>query len=468
MTCSHCQRDNPSDATFCAGCGQKLGRICASCERHNDGDASFCNGCGSPLDAPAPRPTLTERSPADTRKVVTIVFADLVGSTALHERLEPESARRFMESYYVAMRGAVESQGGTVTQLLGDGVKAVFGIPRVAEDDAIRAVRAAAAMQDSFRTLADEQRGAVGATGLRVAVNTGEVVASDETEIIGDPVNVAARLQEQGRDGDVVVGESTHRLVSTLVTLEPLGRFALKGRSEAVRAYRVVSLDRPAGAAAAPFVGREDELARLGAVYETAVEKPAAGLAVVVGSPGLGKSRLIDEFARRAGEAAMVVRAHCDAEGGASFAPLAVALRELLGIEGGATADTLRATVESALPVEEADRVRIATGIAALLAGSPASPEETFFVVRRLLGALARTRPVVLVIDDLHWAEPLLLDLVEHLIQWGSGVPLFVLIGARPELRDLRSSLVAPGGSSPTSSPSAASMRAPRCGSPRT
>ena len=145
------------------------------------------------------------------------------------------------------MRGAVEAHGGTVTQLLGDGVKAVFGVPRVAEDDAIRAVRAAVAMQDAFRALAEQQRGRVGTTGLRVAVNTGEVVANDAAEIIGDPVNVAARLQEQGEDGDVVVGESTHRLVSTLVTLELLGSFALKGRAEAVKAYRVVSLERPAG-----------------------------------------------------------------------------------------------------------------------------------------------------------------------------------------------------------------------------
>jgi class 3 adenylate cyclase len=162
-----------------------------------------------------------------------------------------------MESYYAAMRGAVESHGGRVTQLLGDGVKAVFGIPRVAEDDAIRAVRAAVAMQQAFRALAEQQQGAVGKTGLRVAVNSGEVVASGASEIIGDPVNVAARLQEQGRDGDVVIGESTQRLVATQVTLEPLGSFALKGRSGAVAAHRIVSLERPAGAATSPFVGRE-------------------------------------------------------------------------------------------------------------------------------------------------------------------------------------------------------------------
>ena len=166
---------------------------------------------------------------------MTIVFADLTGSTSLQERLDAESVRRFMDAYYQAMRGAVEAHGGTVTQLLGDGVKAVFGAPRVAEDDAIRAVRAAVAMQRAFAELAEAQAGAVGRTGLRVAVNTGEVVASETAEIIGDPVNVAARLQEQARDGDVVIGEATRRLVSELVTLAPLGVFALKGRSESAR-----------------------------------------------------------------------------------------------------------------------------------------------------------------------------------------------------------------------------------------
>jgi class 3 adenylate cyclase len=230
-------------------------------------------------------PGATDEAPADdlgARKVVTIVFADLVGSTALHERLDPESARAFMERYYGAMRTAVTAHGGTVAKLLGDGVMAVFGVPRVAEDDAIRAVRAAVAMQAAFRALADEQSGLVGTTGLRVAVNTGEVVAKDATELLGDPVNVAARLQEQGRDGDVVIGETTQRLVAALVTLAPLGNVTLKGRAEAVKVYRVVSLERPTSATTAAFVGRADELARLTAVYDAAVATPAARLAVLL------------------------------------------------------------------------------------------------------------------------------------------------------------------------------------------
>jgi tetratricopeptide (TPR) repeat protein len=358
-----------------------------------------------------------------------------------------------MDRYYRALRVAVETHGGTVVKLLGDGVIAAFGVPRVAEDDALRAVRAAVAMQRAFRTLAAEQAAAVGELGLRVGVNTGEVVVSEgNDDVVGDPVNVAARLQQEAHDGAVLIGESTRRLVSELVTLAPFGVLSLKGRSETVAAYRIVSLERPAGAAATAFVGRDDELRRVMAVYDAAVAAPAARLAVVLGSPGLGKSRLLDEVARRLGDGAAVVSAQCEQAGGATFAPIAKAVRELLGVgraertdPSDPSGDPLRASLIAALSAIP-DRDRIADGIAALLAGTPASPEETFFVVRRFLAALAATRPVVLAIDDLQWAEPLLLDLVEHLIQWSKDVPLLVLAAARPELRDARSSLASPGG----------------------
>ena len=439
---------------------------------------------------------------AEARKVVTIIFADLIGSTSLHERLDAESVTRLMERYYRTMRGAVETHGGTVVKLMGDGVMAAFGVPRVAEDDAIRAVRAGVAMQDAFRELVKilspspspkmgEGKPAVpplpswerglrgeGALGLRVGINTGEVIVSaDNTDVVGDPVNVAARLQGEAHDGEVVIGESTRRLVAALVTLVPLGSFALKGRAEVMKAYRVESLDRPTGTATAAFVGRDEELRCITAVYDAARTLPAARLAVLLGSPGLGKSRMMEEFTRRLDDAATVLTAACDAAGGATFTPLAAALRELLSANcgqipllgkegqgqqpqrgdpliargnapggGGGTAEDLRAAIETAIPGPDAERARIIAGIIALLAGSPASPEETFFVIRRFLAALAEHKPVVLVIDDLQWAEPLLLDLVEHLVQWGSGVPLLVLVGARPELRDLRSSLATPGG----------------------
>src|SRR6266705_1474503 len=204
---------------------------CTSCGRANRPGARFCGGCGKPL-APRCPACAAEREP-------------------------------------------VEAHGGTVVQLLGDGVMCAFGIPRAGEDDAIRAVRAAADMQRAFREFAREESGVAGKLGLRVAVNTGEVVVSDEHPAgIGDPLNVAARLQQEAHAGDVVIGESTHRLVRGFVTLAPLGALALKGRAETVAAYRVVSLERPAGTSATTFVGRDDELRRIAAVYDAAVAAP--------------------------------------------------------------------------------------------------------------------------------------------------------------------------------------------------
>jgi class 3 adenylate cyclase/tetratricopeptide (TPR) repeat protein len=449
MKCAACTHENRDGARFCQECAAPLKRVCASCGAELGPTAKFCDECAAPTGLTPPSATQPKRpaEPAGARKVVTTVFADLIGSTALHERVDAESVRRLMERYYDALRAAVEAHGGTVVKLLGDGVMAAFGVPQVAEDDALRAVRAGVVMQEAFRALVGQQAAAFGDVGLRVAVNTGEVVVSGGIDdVVGDPVNVAARLQQEAGDGDVVIGEATQRLVGSLVTLEPLGSFSLKGRAESVRAYRVVSLERPAGASATPFVGREAELARLASVYESAISTPAARLAVLLGSPGLGKSRLIEEFSHRQSDSTTIIFAHCDAAGGATFAPVAEALREVLHIDDGASGEALRTAVDAGTPASATDRARIVDGITALLAGSPAAPEETFFVVRRLLAALAGVRPVVLVIDDFQWAEPLLLDLVEHLVQWGSGVRLLVLVGARPELRDTRSSLVTPGG----------------------
>ncbi len=414
---------------------------CLNCHRVNRGDARFCDSCGTPL---AAQPAAAE--PTVARKVVTIVFADLIGSTALHERLDAESAHAVMDRYYQALHGAVTAHGGTVVKLLGDGVMAAFGVPRVAEDDAMRAVRAGLAMQRAFRAMVDADRAVVGALGLRVAVNTGEVVVSaDQTDVVGDPVNVAARLQQEAQDGDVLLGESTHRLVADLVTLAPVGELTLRGRAESVAAYRLVSLERPVGAAATAFVGRDDELRRLLAVYDDAVRARRARLAVVLGSPGLGKSRLLSELRRRFGDAAAVLDARCDAARGATFAPLAEALRAHLRLDDAAAGDAVRAAIEAVLSGDDAERARVVAGIAALLAGAPAAPEETFFVVRRLLRGLAARRPVVLIVDDVQWAEPLLLDLAEHLVEWSGDAPLLVLLAARPELRESRPGLTRPG-----------------------
>jgi len=448
MDCSSCKRSNRAGARFCSGCGSPLVPRCPACGAELLVDARFCDSCGAALaGGPGPGSRGDVADSGAARKVVTIVFADLIGSTSLHERIDAESTRRVMERYYAAMRTPVEAHGGTIVQLLGDGVMCAFGVPHVAEDDAIRAVRAAVGMQQAFREFLRDEGEIVAGLGLRVAVNTGEVVVSDERpQGIGDPLNVAGRLQQEAREGDVLIGEATQRLVGEQVTLAHFGTLALRGRAEPVPAYRVVSLERPAGAPAIAFVGREEELRRLTSVYDAAVAAPGARLAAILGSPGLGKSRLLAELARRLGGRASVLTARCDSAGGATFAPLADALRTFLELDTGADIDAVRAAVEDVLPADDAERGRIAKGVAALVAGTPASPEETFFVVRRLLAALAASQPVVLALDDLQWAEPLLLDLTEHLVQWSSGVPLLVLVAARPELRDSRSSLAAPGG----------------------
>ncbi|MBI1818289.1 MAG: nuclear transport factor 2 family protein [Deltaproteobacteria bacterium] len=459
MNCASCDHANPEAARFCNACGAALAARCPSCAADNPPGSRFCNGCGAALvgsrqtavgSSPLP---LTPNPISEARKVVTIIFADLVGSTSLHERLDAESVRRLMDRYYRALRGAIEAHGGTVVKLLGDGVMAAFGVPRVAEDDAIRAVRAGVAIVEAVKGLGDQplspspnpQALTPNPLSVRVGINTGEVVVSaDNTDVVGDPANVAARLQQEARAGEVIIGEATRRLVSELVTLAPAGVFALKGRTETMAAYRVLSLERPAAAAAIAFVGRDDELRRVLAVYDAAVAERRARLAVVLGSPGLGKSRLIEELARRLGDGATVLTAQCESAGGATFAPIAKALRANLS-DPSDRSDRSDAAIAAALPASD-DRARIADGIAALLAGTPGSPEETFFVVRRFLAGLTTTRPVVLAIDDLQWAEPLLLDLVEHLVQWGKEMPLLVLAGARPELRDARSSLTATGG----------------------
>ena len=270
MTCAGCGHENREAAKFCEECAAPLKRFCASCGAELRPSAKFCDECGAAQvggrqsaaarASSAQSLTTSNRTTdnrSDARKVVTIVFADLIGSTALHERLDPESVSRVMDRYHRAVRLPVEAHGGTVVQLLGDGVMCAFGVPLVAEDDAIRAVRAAVDVQRAFRDFAREHADVVGNVGLRVAINTGEVVVSDEYAAgIGDPLNVAARLQQEARDGDVLIAGSTQRLVADRVTLEPFGVFQLKGRAESVAAYRVVSLEPPAGVPATAFVGR--------------------------------------------------------------------------------------------------------------------------------------------------------------------------------------------------------------------
>ncbi len=370
---------------------------CPSCGQENPDGFRFCGRCGNEL-APAGAHT-------EVRKVVTVVFCDLTGSTALGHSTDPETLRRTMRGYYDEMRTILERHGGTVEKFVGDAVMAVFGVPVSHEDDALRAVRAAW-----------EMRTAVPALGLRarIGVNTGEVVAgSGDSLVTGDAVNVAARLEQAAEAGEVIVGAETQRLVRDAVTVQPVDIVA-KGKPDPVAAFRLVEVDPGAAAIARrfdrPLIGRGRELAVLRDALSRAVEERACHLFTLLGAAGVGKSRLVAEFL--AGADAAVVRGRClDYGEGITYWPVIGVLKQL-----GPAAD---AAVDA-----------IATGAA--------TPRELQRTVRHVLEDAARERPLIVVFDDIHWGEGTFLDLVDHMADLSRGAPILLLCLARPELLEVR------------------------------
>jgi class 3 adenylate cyclase/tetratricopeptide (TPR) repeat protein len=384
---------------------------------------------------------------AETRKTVTIVFADVTGSTALGEQTDPETMRRIMEHYFEEMRAVLEHHGGTVEKFIGDAVMAVFGIPTVREDDALRAVRAAAEMRTRLAALNEEFERDRGITiAVRTGVNTGEVIAGDpvagQAFATGDAVNVAARLEQAAAPGEILVGELTHRLVREAVRAEPVEPLELKGKSETVEARRLVEVlpDVPAFTRRldAPFVGRTQELATLREAFELARERGGAELVTVVAPAGMGKSRLARELVAGVHADARVVVGRCLPYGdGITYWPLAEIIRQ---VAGGDADDGLRA-----LLTDEEDGQVVARHLSVVLGRSdaPSRNEEIGWATRRLFEALARDRPLVAVVDDIHWAEATLLDLVEYIVGFAAA-PLLVLCLARPDLFDSRPSWALP------------------------
>src|SRR5947208_1912505 len=268
---------------------------CPNCGTRNPEGFRFCGRCRSPLAEAAP----------ERRKTVTVLFCDVSGSTALGERLEAESVREVMLRYFDEMRIAIERHSGTVEKFVGDAVMAVFGVPVAHEDDALRAVRAASEMLERLEELNDEFEGRFGSRiGLRIGINTGEVVAGDagggEGFVSGDAVNVAARLEQTAGVGEVLLGELTWRLTRQAVRAEPVEPLALKGKAKPVPAYRLLGLADGTSARVArawsALVGREEELARLHRELDAAVVERSCRLVTVIGEPGMGKSRLAEEF----------------------------------------------------------------------------------------------------------------------------------------------------------------------------
>ncbi|MBA2360076.1 MAG: AAA family ATPase, partial [Actinobacteria bacterium] len=376
------------------------------------------------------------------RKTVTVVFCDITDSTPLGERIDPEVFRKVQHRYYEAVREALERHGGTVEKYIGDAVMAVFGIPIAHDDDALRAVRAAIDIRTGLgelnTKLAEEHRLRL---SIRTGVNTGEVVTGDASQghafASGEAVATTQRLEAAARAGEILLGEATYRLVSNAVLVEPVEPLTLKGKAQPVAAWRLLGVVEGAPAFPrrldTPMVGRERELAALHGELEAAVEDRRCRLATIVGPAGIGKSRLGNELLRTAGKEVTTLVGRCLAYGeGITYWPLR-------GILLSATGHLSQAGIEESLAGAD-DAERIAARLAGAVGTAESAPggEETFWAVRRFLEHLARERPVVVGIDELQWAEPTFLDLIEYLVGWTSDAAVLLLGLARPELLEQR------------------------------
>jgi class 3 adenylate cyclase len=417
---------------------------CPSCGEDNPEKFRLCGYCGTQL-APAAVP------PEDVRKTVTVVFCDLKDSTSLGEKLDSEALREVLNVYFGAMRQALERHGGTVEKYIGDAIMAVFGLPKLHEDDALRAVKAALEMNSALQDLNARLLDTWGVSlQNRTGINTGEVVAGDvhagQRLVSGDTVNVAARFEQAAPPGQVLIGETTFRLVKDAVSVEALEPLELKGKAERVPAYRVTSVSRGDAIARRvdlPVVGRTEEFGRLLDAFDRVVGAPRCEVVTVLGHAGLGKSRLIEEFARQVGDRAQVLRGRCLSYGeGITFWPLAEAMRTAAGI----LLDDLREDAQAKLwALVGAEHEDVASRVGSLMGICPGScgKDELFWSARAVLDSIAGRRPLVLVFDDIHWAEPSFLDLVEYIADSSRGAPLLVLCAARHELLEERPDFLA-------------------------
>ncbi len=378
---------------------------CPVCRHTNADGAKFCNECGAALVAPA-------AAGRAQRKTVTVLFCDVTGSTALGERLDPEALRTLLARYFERMKAIVERHGGTVEKFIGDAVMAVFGVPVVHEDDALRALRAAVEMRAAFPEL--------GVQG-RIGVTTGEVVTGTEERLAtGDAVNVAARLEQAAQPGEILIADETLRLTREAAEVEAVEPLSVKGKREPIRAHRLVTIagdEAVARRLESAMVGREREQQLLAIAWERVVSQRTCQLFTILGPAGVGKSRLAAEFLAGLGDVA-VVRGRCLPYGeGITYWPVVQVVKQL-----------------------EATGVVPGGAIRALAAGEPVatSTEEIAWAFRKLLESAAAGRPLVCVFDDLQWGEETFLDLVEHVADLSRDAPILLLCMARPELLDRR------------------------------
>ena len=423
---------------------------CPSCGEENQERARFCSICGSslaPVDAPA----------VEERKVVSVLFVDLVGFTAASDAADPEDVRARLVPYHAMLKREIERFGGTVEKFIGDAVMAVFGAPVAHEDDAERAVRAALRIVEAIPELNAHHPGLD--LAIRAAVNTGEVVVNvgarperGEAIVAGDVVNTAARLQQAAPTGGIVVGEGTTRATRHVVDYERLEPISLRGKAEPVSLWRVLGARSRFGVdveqrSPVPLIGRDRELTLLEQIFERALQEKGVQLVTVSGEPGVGKSRLVWEFHTFVDDRPEIVfwrQGRCLPYGeGITFWALGEIVKAHAGIlesDGPDEATTkLSAAVETA-GVEASERDWVRSHLAPLVgatsdgAGGGGEREEAFAAWRAFIEAVASERPLVLVVEDLHWADPAMLEFLEHLVDWAAEVQLVVVCTARPEL----------------------------------
>ena len=382
-----------------------------------------------------------DSSSEQVRKTVTIVFADLAGSTDLGERLDPEALRDVQTRYFEAMRLPLERHGGTVEKYIGDAVMAVFGVPVLHEDDALRALRAAVEMRDGMAALNSQLRADLGiALTVRIGVNSGEVAAGDITAghgmVAGDAVNTAARLQSAAPPGEILIGPHTRSLVGRAVRLRSHPPAQLPGKRRPLRVWQVVDLDETGGRFQrprdVPLVGRRADLRMLRARLKRCRERRRCVLVTVTGPAGIGKSRLLREFLEAAERDATVVVGRCLPYGdGITYWPLTQVANELAGGDG--VPGIMRVLGDDL----DAGTVAAQIGVLASWHDATATATDPQWAVRRLFEAVAESRPLVVLFDDIHWAEPAMLDLIEQVAARATA-PILIVCSSRGELFERR------------------------------
>jgi class 3 adenylate cyclase/tetratricopeptide (TPR) repeat protein len=463
VRCTTCDKDNPADALFCQGCGRRLELNCPACAAVNSGDANFCKKCGTRLTADSSPTTLSAEAephggPTGERRHLTVLFCDLVGSTGIASQLDPEEWRETVAGYHRSVAEAITRFGGHVAKYLGDGVMAFFGYPQAHDNDAERAARAGLAIIEAIAKL--NQRPGRTRLSARIGIHSGAVVvgagAGSESDVFGDAPNIAARVQEAAAPGTVVVTDDTHRLISGLFVVEERGAPALKGVDRRIELYRVIQPSGVRGrleAAAAArgltaFVGREDELRSLMNRWESALDGDGQ-VALIIGEAGIGKSRLVQRFHE---QIAGTPHTWIEAAAGpffqnTPFYPVAEILKQALAWRGDEPAEQQYTQLESALEMAGLKPAEAIPLLAPLLNLPPSakyppsslSPEQQR---RRLLATLvefalgiARVQPTVITTEDLHWADPSTLQLIQLLVEQGAQARLLLLYTARPEFR---------------------------------